>query len=274
MIPLSAAESGYTKSSSLLGSSTYWKKFAYVYGSEGEYIDGLPQRLWMSNPDVYVPEYTAANPFCVRYSDMSVTWNPQNWTYVSFEIASFEDGSHWTVGFWERAGGAGAREVVYCLMYYDAASSAENITVFEKVLPDVEIANPVITTEYWTEDDCTMCRVFFDVQMDMYDCSYSFCIDEPFQIRVKTEYAGLTYTTEIGDVRYKSGYDSGTTDGYSEGYLDGHEAGFNVGVPVGEQNIMDNIKNYLTEKKVLLDTGTTFEALMAKSRGYRLGAVH
>lgn len=252
-VPASAVESpgDYSEENLFLGGTDCWKDIDYVYGSDGQYRDGLPQRLWMSNPDVYLPMYTAADPLCVRYSDVEVSWNPTNWTYVSFEIASFQDGSHWSVGFWERTGGTGAREVVYRLMYYDATSSDKNITVFEKVLPEVTTANPVITTEYWTEDGATMCRVFFDVQMDMHDCSYSFRIDTPFQIRVKTEYAGLYYKCTIGDVRYQSGYNAGEQDGYEEGYGEGeeygHTWGYVSGWGSGAQAMFDSFKEYYTE---------------------------
>lgn len=268
IMPLSAAGS-YTEKGVSLGGANVWKAFDYIHGTDSGAYEHLPKLLWMpgDNP-IYAPEYTAASPFCVTLSDFSYSWHHDQWTYVSIELAVFETASHWSLGFYERFTGAGYEYVVR-LIWYEADTGYTH-TVFEFVTSDIEgILDPTVSAEYWTEyendgTEYTMCRVFFDTAVNMYDESYTFRIDEPFKVRVKTEYAGVTYRKTVGDTRYKSGYDAGVADGYSEGHLAGHEAGFNAGVDTGEQNILDRIKEYLTEQGVLLDTGTNLEALMGK----------
>lgn len=234
IIPLSAAE--YTESDVTLGGVDDWKSFDYILGTDsGPFLDGLPMETVNPDPLVQVPKYSAANPFAFTLSDFSVEWNQDQWTYVSVELAVFEDGSHWTVGFWERTGGSGAREVVYRLMYYDAGTGASNIKCFETVLPEVSTTRPEVIAEYWSENVPgggyrTMCRVFFGADNPMYDYSYTFTIGRPFKVRVKTEYAQVSYTKTVGDAypqspSYEAGYAEGETDGSASGYVNGYIAG-------------------------------------------------
>lgn len=240
IIPLSAAE--YEESEVTLGDPSEWKAFDYIYGTDsGPYLDGLPMRTINLEPLVEAPLYTAANPFTFTLTDFSVEWSsdPAQWTYVSIELAIFEDGSHWTVGFWERTGGSGSREVVYHFAFYNAQIGSDEIRLFEFVLPAIETTAPEIFAEYWTENDpssgtSTFCRVFFGTANDMYDYSYTFKIDQPFKIRVKTEYAGVTYKQTVGDAfpqssSYSVGYDAGYDAAYGEYYNSRYQAGYEAG---------------------------------------------
>lgn len=233
VIPLSAAE--YVQSDITLGGVDEWKSFDYILGTDtGSFLDGLPMVTVNPDPLVQVPQYSAANPFVFTLSDFSVEWNADQWTYVSVELAAFEDGSHWTLGFWERTGGTGAREVVYRLMFYDGSTGASNITCFETVLPEVSTTRPEVIAEYWSENVPgggyrTVCRVFFGVDNPMFDYSYAFTISRPFKVRVKTEYAQVSYTKTVGDAypqspSYSAGYGAGYDSGEDAGFIEGESA--------------------------------------------------
>ena len=266
MIPLSAA--GADRMLHRLGALDSSFAIDYIYPRQGGWITSLGKVLWMSNPDIYLPEYTAATPLNITYSNIQPIFNEGvEWSYLSFELATFEDNSHYSVGFFSSLQPSGEVIQGYRFVYYDA-TNGDSVEFFAHYTPAYD--GVTIKLEYWTEIvndvEKTYCKVFVDHSNNVWDYSYTFAIeqDTPFQVIVKTYFASGTYDVSFEDPEEKYGYDSGFSDGYSEGHLDGHEAGFNVGVSRGEQNVLDNIKNYLTEKNVLLDTGTSFEALMSK----------
>ena len=254
-----APEMDYVAEHVSLGGTDNWKAFDYIYGTDdGPYLDGLPERTILDG--VTAPQYTPARPLSFTITDLQVTWNTSTWTYVSIELATYEDGSHWHIGIWERFYGEyGERETVYELAYYDAPTGTNEIVCFVRVLPGVSDARPQITANYWTQnavdgEPYTMCSVTFDVANDFFDYSYSFGIHEPFKVRVKTEYAAANYFKTVGDYNpFSPGYAEGMEDGYDVGYLTAKDEYYDKGYADGEYDKFKDFRDLYKEAGGLND---------------------
>ena len=215
IIPASAAalDPSCTDNTVTLGAPDWWKDFDYFIGSDEGYVESMNAR------------WTALSPYKVTLSDFSVEWRQDDWTYLSIEIAHFEDESHWTVNAYKNSSSG---QIVLSFFYYDGVNVTTSEQVFQVAYPTIEDLDPFLFLEYWNEGEAVMCRVAVGSKTDSsFRHSKTIKLDRPFNARVKTEYAGATYRKTFGSVNpltedYAGGFEDGYSDGKKKGYENGH----------------------------------------------------